>query len=142
MVVDDNASFCEFVALVLKQSGMEVVAASDGASALAAAFTRVPDLVVTDLEMPGTNGVEMIRTLRGDTRTAHVPIVALTGASTDVVQAARDAGCNQVVTKPCSPWRLLQTVNRYVGRRKEDRTGDRLHQNLATPDRRNYSRRN
>lgn len=122
LIVDDDRDARELFSFVLEAAGATVAVAEDGESGLRAALARTPDLVVTDIAMPRMDGIHMIRRLREEEPTRNVPVVAVTGhVVADLPERARQAGCSEVVPKPCSPETLVRLVNRYIGRRESDR---------------------
>lgn len=87
----------------------------DGTDALARALEIVPDVVVTDIMLPGLDGFGLAAALRADHRTRHIPIVGMTGHWTPVIQRdAQRAGLSAVLLKPCSPAHLLAEVERVL----------------------------
>ncbi len=78
LVVDDDARNLRLAVSVLEQAGHEVLAAQGGAEGVAAARAHAPDLVLMDVQMPGTDGIAALGQLRADPRTASLRIVALT----------------------------------------------------------------
>jgi two-component system, sensor histidine kinase len=97
-------------------AGFNVVAAADGLEGLRYAEARPPDIVVTDLHMPGMNGVEVARTLRADRRCP--PIIAVTADSLGPNPGGQWADARQlfaeVLVKPVSPGQLVRTVQGYM----------------------------
>lgn len=86
---------------LLRLQGFEVVEANDGQEAMAALDDFQPQFILTDLMMPVMDGVELIRRLRTDPRTANLPVVAITADSTGGAEKrARDAGADAFITKP------------------------------------------
>jgi CheY-like chemotaxis protein len=79
LVVDDEPDQRFLLRRVFERAGHEVSDATDGAAALRAVRESAPDLVVTDMMMPIMDGMELIRCLRGDPATAHIPILAASG---------------------------------------------------------------
>jgi two-component system chemotaxis response regulator CheY len=138
LVVDDDPDARELFSLVLEQAGAEVTRAADGFTALRAVSERHPDLVITDIEMPRMNGVELTRQLRNRSATKAIPIVVITGTSMDDLTGhARAVGCSTVVPKPCAPELLVGIVNRHIGRRREDGGAEEEHPFLPLfPERR------
>jgi two-component system chemotaxis response regulator CheY len=111
LTVDDSPSICPMVKLVLGPAGHNVVAASDGAAGLAKAKAQAFDLVITDLNMPVMNGMQMIRALRALPAFNGVPIVFLTTESDDSLKSeAKSAGATGWLTKPFKPEQLLAVV--------------------------------
>jgi two-component system, chemotaxis family, chemotaxis protein CheY len=76
------------------------VTAEDGSAGLDTADTERPDLIITDVNMPVMNGIEMIRRLREQDGFASVPIMAITAYGNGVAKEALDAGANRATTKP------------------------------------------
>lgn len=102
LIVDDYADGREMVAEYLTFRGFPVLEARDGDEAIALARTMKPQIVLMDLQMPGIDGWEATRVLKGDPETQNIAIVALTAhALRREVEAAFRAGCDAVIPKPC-----------------------------------------
>jgi two-component system, OmpR family, alkaline phosphatase synthesis response regulator PhoP len=118
LVVDDEPKIVQLARDYLEHAGFVVLAAGDGASALQAVHVRQPDLVVLDLGLPGLDGLEVLRSIRGSTST---PIVVLTARDTELDKLlGLELGADDYVTKPFSPRELVARV-RAVLRRGERR---------------------
>jgi two-component system, cell cycle response regulator DivK len=129
LIVDDDRDARELFTFVLEDAGATVALAEDGVTGLRAALERRPDLVLTDIAMPRMDGINMVRHLREQECTRTIPVVAVTGhVVADLPERARRAGCDEVVPKPCSPDLLVDLVNRYIGRRADDRAPARRPQ--------------
>jgi two-component system phosphate regulon response regulator PhoB len=117
LVVDDEKDLVELISYDLKRNGYDVLAAYDGNAALDLAMRELPDLIVLDLMLPGIDGTEVARRLKGDSRTAGVPIIMLTAKAeeTDVV-VGLTLGADDYVTKPFSKKILLARVNTVLRR--------------------------
>ena len=112
LIADDEDSVVELVRVTLEDERVRVIAASDGVAALALAGEIAPDLVFLDVNMPGFDGVEVCRRLRGDARFVRTPIVMLTAATrAEDVRRALEAGATEYLTKPFSPVRLLTLMD-------------------------------
>jgi CheY-like chemotaxis protein len=107
LLVEDDRDTREMYSEFLSHSGLDVTEAATGYRALEEARERRPDVIVTDIAMPGMDGLELSRTLRGNDSTSHVPIIAISGNASD---RAREAGCNVVLEKPCAPDALLHVI--------------------------------
>jgi DNA-binding response OmpR family regulator len=116
LVVDDEASVVEVVALYLRREGFSVRLARDGREALAAVRERLPALVVLDVMLPQVDGLEIVRRLRQNP-TADVPIILLTARSqeTDRIYGL-ELGADDYVTKPFSPAELVSRVKAVLRR--------------------------
>lgn len=114
LVVDDDPTVSEVVTNYLERAGFAVVGAADGPEALRLAAEHRPDLVVLDLMLPGTDGLEVCRTLRGR---GPVPVIMLTarGAEEDRVLGL-EVGADDYVTKPFSPRELVLRVESVLRR--------------------------
>lgn len=100
LVVDDDASIRKLLEITLGEVG-EVVTASDGAQALAVAEQHQPDIVVMDVMMPDTSGLDVLRTWRSDPRTADVDVILFSARDQPSDEAAGlGAGADAYVTKP------------------------------------------
>jgi CheY-like chemotaxis protein len=110
LVVDDDGDACELIATVLGQAGYMVEVAVDGFEALANLAKQRPDLVLTDLQMPGMHGIELIR--RVHEVDGGVPMVLMTGAETrDLCTAAEAYGAVACLPKPINLDELLWTID-------------------------------
>ena len=120
LLVEDDEDGRRLYALWLTQAGFSVTQAHNGLQALEGAFESVPDLVVTDLNIPGIDGFELTRRLKQDPRTRQVPVVAVTGYAAfqaDPGRAIR-AGCDAVLEKPCSPDDLESAIRTLINGRR------------------------
>src|SRR5467141_5170794 len=116
LVVDDEPKIVQLARDYLEHAGFAVVLAHDGRAALATARAEKPDLVVLDLGLPVLDGLDVARTLRGE---SNVPIVMLTGPSEESDKlVGLELGADDYVTKPFSPKELVARV-RAVLRRSE-----------------------
>lgn len=114
LVVDDDPEERRFLAAALRRSGIRILEARSAYEALKLAERDSPDFVVTDIEMPDLDGVELCRRLRELPVTANVPIVAVSSASRTQADDATAAGCDAVLPKPCSPALLVATIQRLL----------------------------
>lgn len=115
--MDDAPEVRQIYAHLLHASGMEVLTAENGILALDAARRAVPDVIVTDVDMPIMDGLALCRQLRADAATRGVAVVVITGDAAAQTQAALDAGCDAILEKPCSQARLLATIRLLLERR-------------------------
>jgi DNA-binding response OmpR family regulator len=112
----DRATYADYLA----RSGFRVVEAIGGSDAIDLALEHRPAAVVITLSLPGVDGLRVVRRLRADTRTAHAPIVALSGwGQTMLESVARAAGCDVFLEKPCPASRVLGELIRIMARRSD-----------------------
>ena len=111
LIVDDNAANVDILRARLAAQGYEIVTATDGEEALAAARAHLPDLILLDVMMPKLDGIEVCRRLRADASMPFIPIVLVTAKSDpkDVV-AALEAGGDEYLTKPVDHASLVARV--------------------------------
>ncbi|MDA8100923.1 MAG: response regulator [Nitrospiraceae bacterium] len=115
LVVDDSAAIRQLVTLAVKGSGYDVVTASGPKEALSLLSSRKFDLVITDLNMPETDGIEFIRMLRGMTDYKFTPIIMLTTEVQDAKKReGRAAGASGWIVKPFSAEQILDVVRRFL----------------------------
>jgi two-component system, cell cycle response regulator DivK len=115
LVEDDRDGRLLFVEW-LEHAGFRVAQAHNGLQALERAVEAAPDVVVTDLNIPGIDGFELTRRLRQDPRTRDVPVLAVTGYAAFAADPSRAyrAGCNAVLSKPCSADDLESAIRRLM----------------------------
>lgn len=115
-LVEDDEAARDSLAFLLRAARYSVQTFASAHEYLAFDGLDPPDCVITDLRMPGTGGLELIRLLRE--RGNAVPVVVITGdGESDVVDAARGVGAYAVVHKPFDDERLLETVDAAVASR-------------------------
>lgn len=104
LIVDDHEDSVAMYAFGLLALGFEPVTAITADDAFARTCELKPDVIVADMTLPDTSGLELTRRLRQDDRTKHTRIIVLTGhSSASVERQAYDAGCDRFVLKPCLP---------------------------------------
>jgi len=118
LVVEDEPAVQDLIAVNLEHAGHRVLRAGDAEAALRIVKGELPDVLVIDWMLPGMSGVALAKTLRGDDRSRHVPIILLTarGDEADKV-AGLDAGADDYLTKPFSPRELVARIRAVLRRR-------------------------
>ena len=115
LTVDDSPSIRQMIKVVLGPAGHTVIEAGDGAQGLEQAKKNRPSLVITDLNMPVMNGLELIKALRALPALLGLPIVFLTTESNEAVKLeAKKAGATGWITKPFKQEQLLAVVSKLV----------------------------
>ena len=114
LVVDDAPMFRELESLFLARSG-RVLTAGDGAEALEVAQRESPDVIVTDLSMPGLRGDQLCRRIKADPDLSRIPVVIVTGRDDgEEHEMAVRAGADDVLEKPVNRLSLIQSVNHFL----------------------------
>lgn len=118
LVVDDNADFLEFMRLSL--SGVySVLTAADGEDAWKLIPEELPDMVISDVMMPITDGITLCRRIKGDIRTSHIPVILLTAKSAkDSQLVGLEAGADDYISKPFNMEMLLLKVRHLIEMKK------------------------
>ena len=116
LIVDDSASMRNMVSATLQSAGHQVTDADDGQNAFNKAKTASFDAVITDLNMPVMNGIELIKNLRSLPNYKYTPMLLLTTESAaDKKAEGKQAGATGWLVKPFNPEKLLSTVDRVLG---------------------------
>ena len=123
LVVDDNADLRALVAESLRKlGGFTVVAAEDGAIGLEQFFAIRPDCVVVDVKMPGLDGYQLVRALRGDPASSATPLVILSAMVQERDRLAGFlSGVDEYLLKPVSPLELVRTIRQVIDRGEAER---------------------
>jgi two-component system cell cycle response regulator DivK len=135
LVVDDYDDSRQMYAELLADAGYKVFEAGDGAEAIAKARELEPDLVIMDLSLPILDGWQATRQLKGDDRTRHIPILALTGHALEgASDGTSEEGWDGFLAKPCSPDGLLEAVHAVFARTR--RSARKVRVRVRAPRRR------
>ncbi|HEY7780730.1 MAG TPA: response regulator [Ktedonobacterales bacterium] len=113
LLVEDDPDLREAMAWLFEDEGIPLRLANGGEQALAQVAAAMPALVLLDLTMPGLQPADLVRRLRGDPRTARIPIVVLSAAR-DVAVRARALGADGAVAKPYDVDDLVRVVRKYL----------------------------
>jgi CheY-like chemotaxis protein len=117
LIVDDEPAIRLLCAINLELEGFHVLEEADGLRALALARREPPDLVVTDVKMPGLDGFQLAEALRRDERTRQIPLIFLSGEAAGSGEArARKLGALAYLTKPFDPSALASLVAGVLAR--------------------------
>ena len=116
LLVEDNEMNRDMLSRRFERKGYTVAIAVDGQQAVDAALADPPALILMDMSLPVLDGWEATRRIKADSRTKHIPIIALTAhAMQGDEQKAKDAGCDDYDTKPVELPRLLEKIERLLG---------------------------
>lgn len=111
LIAEDETTIAESLSFLMQKQGFEVSVARDGDAAIAMAIRDVPDILLLDIMMPGCDGFEVVRTLRGDARTRAIPIIMLTARIREVDRRKGiELGVDDFVTKPFSTTDVVARV--------------------------------
>jgi len=118
LIVEDDPETRHFYGECFARGGFSTKEAHNGHQALAMALALPPpDVIVTDIAVPGLDGIELCRRLRADARTRSIPVLAITGyEDRQYPDRILAAGADQVLIKPCEPAVLVNEVRRLLSK--------------------------
>ena len=115
LIIEDNDKNMKLARDVLQAKGFETLEAETGEEGVKLAKEKKPDLVLMDIQLPGINGIEAFRQIRGDATTKSIPVVALTASVTPTDRSAiAAAGFDAFLGKPINLKEFVETVKRLV----------------------------
>lgn len=116
LVVDDSSTMRNMVSMAMEEIGFTVVTAEDGVEAVDAADGETFDVIITDINMPNMDGIELIRHLRDETSCATTPILVLTTEAGDnAKEMGKKVGATGWIVKPFNPDVLVAAVKKVCG---------------------------
>lgn len=116
LIVDDAATIRSLVKFAIGKSGYKVIEATDGLEGYAAAEKEKPHLIISDLNMPNMNGLEMVKKIKEHNTLKDIPIFMLTTeASTERSNEGKVAGVTAWIVKPFTPEKLLAAIQKVLG---------------------------
>ena len=117
LVIDDERSLRQTITAVLKYAGYDVAEAPDGFTGIQAAQADLPDLIVSDIVMPGMDGYELLERLRDNAHTATIPVIFITAlAERQAMRQGMSLGADDFLVKPFAPDELLSAVHMRLRR--------------------------
>jgi CheY-like chemotaxis protein len=118
LVVDDSDDTREMMAKLLELESFLVITAENGRKGFDRAKAERPDIIITDINMPDINGIEMIKMLRSELEFSKVPIMAITAYGNSVAAEAIQAGANHASTKPIEFESLMGGIRQLLAESK------------------------
>ena len=123
LYIDDSENNRILVTRRLARSGYQVLSAENAEQGLALATAELPDLILMDMGMPGTDGWTATRSLKAEPKLQHIPVIALTAhAMQGDREKSLDAGCDDYETKPFDFARLLEKIAAHLASRQPPRS--------------------
>ena len=117
LIVEDNKADVRLLKDILERRGYETLQTGDGLEAIKLALEHLPDLILMDIQLPEISGFEVTQRLRGDNRSRHIPIVAVTAFAMGWHERETlDSGCDAYIAKPISILGFLSTVESFLPR--------------------------
>jgi two-component system alkaline phosphatase synthesis response regulator PhoP len=120
LAIDDEPDILEMLKFNVEREGYTFVPAESGESAIEKLESVQPSLILLDLMLPGQDGLEIAKTIRGNNKTAHIPIIMLTAKKEESDEViGLELGADDYVAKPFSPRVLLARIKNVLRRRRE-----------------------
>jgi len=117
LIIEDESDVSDLLEMGLRKAGFKTSATTDGATGLQKARDDRPDFIILDLMLPKMSGLEVCRILKGDTATAHIPILMLTAKAEEVDRiVGLEFGADDYVTKPFSPREVTLRIRAILRR--------------------------
>ncbi|OGO17328.1 MAG: hypothetical protein A2Z14_17470 [Chloroflexi bacterium RBG_16_48_8] len=115
LVVDDEPSFCTVLSEILRSFGFFVRQAHDANHAIELLKNTPPDLILTDVMMPGMDGLTFIRQIRSDPERSYIPTIVISAkAQAEDINATKEAGADACLVKPFSARELRDIVHKFI----------------------------
>ncbi|MBU4009891.1 MAG: Flp pilus assembly complex ATPase component TadA, partial [Proteobacteria bacterium] len=115
LIVDDNEVILKILSGILESEGYLINIATNGTDALKLTFQEKPDMIITDIIMPGMDGVALIKKLKAQLATRYIPIIVLTAKDEEDAEVESiNAGADDYITKPINAKRLVARINRLL----------------------------
>jgi two-component system phosphate regulon response regulator PhoB len=129
LVIEDEKDIADLVEYHLKQSGFQVLTATDGGSGLEQAIKKRPSLIILDLMLPGMDGKDVCRALKSNPITQTIPVLMLTAKAEELDRVVGfELGADDYVTKPFSPRELVLRVKAILRRKELPEEGEKIIQ--------------
>jgi two-component system cell cycle response regulator DivK len=123
LAVEDDTIIMNLIVILLERAGYEVLQAASAEEGISLARNHAPDLILMDVALPGLDGLEATRLLKGSADTSRIPVIALTAqAMKEDIDNAFRAGCDGFIVKPISTVGFLEQVAHFLkeGKRPEN----------------------
>lgn len=115
LIIEDNASNLMLTEDILKRAGYNVLTATDAEDGIALAIENLPDLILMDIQLPGTDGLTATRILKDNFNTQHIPIIALTAhAMKGDEEKILAEGCDGYIPKPIRYKQFLESISKFL----------------------------
>ena len=115
LIIDDQADIRRVLTITLRHMGYETCEASDAGAGIRMSLMENPHLIVMDLSLPDSSGLETAKRIKENSRTSHIPIVACSGWKSDEIRAqAEQAGIVEFLAKPISPELLAAAIEKFT----------------------------
>jgi two-component system cell cycle response regulator DivK len=127
LIVEDEPKNMKLLRDLLQRFGYEILEASDGEEGVKSAGENIPNLILMDIMMPKMDGLEATRIIKADTKTKHIPIIALTSyAMKGDRERTIEAGCDGYIAKPVDILEVLKTLEHFLTMQEKEFFPDKM----------------
>ena len=121
LIIEDEQDIIDLLEFNLRKDGFEVSSAKSGEDGLRFARSKLPDIILLDLMLPGINGLDICKLLKTDPKTGHIPIIMLTAKNEEVdIVTGLEVGADDYITKPFSPKVVIARLRALLRRNSTD----------------------
>lgn len=114
LVIEDDDFVTETIKLLLEPNGFDVIASQDGADIILKVLKLNPHLILTDIHLGDFDGRLICRSIKSNPDTSHIPVIIMSGDTSQIYNAIDNVGANDVLAKPFNEQTLLQRVQRQI----------------------------
>ena len=115
LVIEDNETNLYLMHTIVEKLGHQVIEARDGFEGVKLAISKIPDLILMDIQLPGMDGYMATQKIRENEATKEIPIIAITSyAMVGDKEKTLAAGCTAYIEKPIDPESFIETLNKYL----------------------------
>ncbi len=115
LVIEDNETNLYLMHTIVEKLGHQVIEARDGFEGVKLAISKIPDLILMDIQLPGMDGYMATQKIRENEATKEIPIIAITSyAMVGDKEKTLAAGCTAYIEKPIEPESFIETLNKYL----------------------------
>jgi len=121
LVIEDNENNRRLITLILEKHGYRVFMAETGTQGIEIATREEPDFIILDIQLPDTDGFELIKQIRHSDKLKHIPVIAMTSyAMAGDRERILEAGFNGYIEKPIDPFTIMDEIKTILEERDED----------------------
>ncbi len=116
MIIEDNQLNQKIADMIIKQLGHKTIQVYEGKRAVEIAKQEKPDLVILDIKLPDSSGIDVCKAIKSDPELKNIPVIVITALSSDEdkKQIVLESGCDNYIAKPFLPHMFAQTIGRYI----------------------------
>jgi len=116
MIIEDNQLNQKIADMIIKQLGHDTIQVYEGKGAIEIVKKEKPSLVILDIKLPDSSGIDICKAMKSDPELKHIPVIVITALSSeeDKKQIVSESGCDNYIAKPFMPHMFAQAIGRYI----------------------------